>query len=171
MDFPMNQPLKVLGLDLGSNLGWADSIAGIIDSGSVAFVRRTGRKTISDDHEGIKFLEFHKWLKGYIRLQKPDLIAYEEPMGHWKNASAPQLILGFRGIILMNAAFSNIPVYPIPQTVLKKYATGKGNADKELVLECAKLRFPTHNIQSHDQADALFILHKFLSDSSQGRPG
>ena len=44
----------------------------------------------------------------------------------------------------------------IPPTSLKKYATGKGTASKDLVLTAAVRRFPDWPVEGNDEADALW---------------
>ena len=43
-------------------------------------------------------------------------------------------------------------------TEIKRFATGKGNANKEAMKEAARLRFPAVAILDDNHADALFLL-------------
>ena len=40
---------------------------------------------------------------------------------------------------------------------MKKYATGNGNADKEVMVRCAMLRWPKWDAGNDDEADARWI--------------
>jgi crossover junction endodeoxyribonuclease RuvC len=51
----------------------------------------------------------------------------------------------------------NIPVVAIPAATLKKWATGKGNADKAAVSAHMSRMWPTADITSSDVADALAL--------------
>ncbi len=51
-----------------------------------------------------------------------------------------------------------IPWAEVPPTVLKKYATGKGNADKDTVLLSVARRFPDYPIRGNDEADAVALV-------------
>lgn len=48
-------------------------------------------------------------------------------------------------------------VVEVPPAVVKKYATGKGNADKDSVLLAVARRFPDIEITGNDEADALIL--------------
>jgi crossover junction endodeoxyribonuclease RuvC len=50
-----------------------------------------------------------------------------------------------------------IPWMQVPPAVLKKYATGRGNAPKDEVLAAAIRRFPESAIRGNDEADALWL--------------
>lgn len=52
---------------------------------------------------------------------------------------------------------ASIPWAEVAPSALKKYATGKGNADKDGVLLAAARRFPDHNITGNDIADAVIL--------------
>jgi Holliday junction resolvasome RuvABC endonuclease subunit len=156
--------VKALSLDLGSDTGFAVLANGIVTSGTKSFTRRHGRKTLPDDHEGIIFHDFTRWLKDTIRENHPKYLIYEEPMGHWKNASAPRMIYGLRGVLFSVSCQLELPLFNIPQTALKLFAVGKGNADKDLMRETAIRHFSTSQDISHNEADALFILRWFIEE-------
>jgi crossover junction endodeoxyribonuclease RuvC len=52
---------------------------------------------------------------------------------------------------------AGIPVVEVPPATLKKYATGNGAAGKEAVLVAAVRRFPTVDVNTNDEADALWL--------------
>lgn len=52
---------------------------------------------------------------------------------------------------------AGIPWAEVAPTALKKYATGKGNADKDTVLLAAAKRYPDHAIRGNDEADAVIL--------------
>jgi crossover junction endodeoxyribonuclease RuvC len=47
-----------------------------------------------------------------------------------------------------------VPVAVVPPAVLKRYATGKGNASKDAVLAAVIRRYPDVPVTGNDQADA-----------------
>lgn len=49
-------------------------------------------------------------------------------------------------------------IVPIPPTVRAKYATGKGNAGKDVVLAAAVRRYPHIDINTNDEADAVILM-------------
>jgi len=66
--------------------------------------------------------------------------------------------------ILANAAAVNIKTETFHIGTIKKFATGKGNADKDLMLAAAAANYQDQNIADDNQADALHILHLYLSN-------
>jgi Holliday junction resolvasome RuvABC endonuclease subunit len=51
----------------------------------------------------------------------------------------------------------NVPLLRATSGEVKKILTGKGNADKDMMLEAARLARPGLNVRNHDEADALGI--------------
>lgn len=52
---------------------------------------------------------------------------------------------------------AGLPVTVVPPTVVKKYATGAGNAGKDEVLAAVVRRYPHVDVRGNDEADALVI--------------
>ena len=48
-------------------------------------------------------------------------------------------------------------------SLIKKYATGKGNANKQLMIDSAEKKFNKSNLW-HDEADALWLLEYSRSE-------
>lgn len=158
---------KILALDLATTTGYALLANGILSSGAANFSRKQGRKTIADDHLGESFIQFQIWLREQIRLNNPDVIVFEEPMGNFKSSHARNVVVGFRGIVMVNAAHYRILLYGYSQSSIKKFATGSGRADKQLMEASAIMKFPEQEIQDDNQADALFILHYYLDQKEK----
>lgn len=51
---------------------------------------------------------------------------------------------------------TGIPLVVVPPASIKTYATGKGNATKDLVLAAAVRRFPEVDVNDNNEADALW---------------
>jgi crossover junction endodeoxyribonuclease RuvC len=49
-------------------------------------------------------------------------------------------------------------IVPVAPTAVKKFATGKGNADKDTVLAAVIRRYPDINVTGNDEADAVALL-------------
>jgi Holliday junction resolvasome RuvABC endonuclease subunit len=158
--------LKILAIDLGSKTGWASITNGIVTHGLITLIRRTGRKTKPDDHPGTKYNLFRKWLASTVILEKPDLIVYEKVMGHSQSTYAQMLNYGMRGILLAIADNKDIPVLSITQTELKKFATGKGNANKDDMMAAAAKKWPSEAFESDDVVDARYLLEKAILEHS-----
>jgi len=161
MKTPKN--LNVLALDLATTTGFAVLAAGVVSSGSVSFARQKGRKHVPDEHEGVAYIRFQKWLREALTLYKPTVVVFEEPMGNFKNAAARNIIVGFRGIMMSTVAYYNLTAWGYPQGRVKIHATGKGNAKKPAMVAAAKKMFPDQDITDDNQADALHVLRLHLS--------
>ena len=152
--------MKTLALDLATNTGFAVLANGTTTSGSVSFERKS-----QEEHQGARFLRFQRWLRDRIALDKPGVIVFEEPMGHFKSAAAGFIIIGLRGIMLSTASYYGIPVHGVPQTKLKKWATGKGNAKKEDMILAMRKRWPDLPFDTNDECDALLLLRYWMEQS------
>lgn len=80
---------------------------------------------------------------------------YERPAGFHKNAliHEAQLI----GALIAMLEEKQIPYSALSPSEIKKHATGKGNANKDLMVEAAKKRFPLVEVIDDNHADALWI--------------
>ena len=72
------------------------------------------------------------------------------------------------GIIRMTLLDHEYPYVEVPPSSLKKFATGKGNAPKDLMLVEAVKRLG-YTGSDHNEADALFLWH--LAANAYGLPG
>jgi len=159
MTYPTDR--RVLALDLATKTGFALLANGVLTSGAVDFKRYGGCKSKPADHTGQAYLNFQRWLRDRIQTDKPEAVAYEEPMGYMKSASATNVLHGFRGIVMLEAARSGLKVCGYPQPSVKKHATGKGNAKKPAMVAWA--RRTCGACRDENEADALAVLHLHLS--------
>lgn len=157
--------MKILSLDLSTTTGFAILANGVVSHGALSFARQKGRKRTPDEHEGIAYLRFQRWLREQLADGgKPDLIAFEEPMGNFKSAAARNIIVGLRGILFSTAAYYDIPLFGCPQGKLKKWATGKGNAKKPDMLVAARAHWPKEHFADDNAVDAFLLLQLWLSE-------
>jgi len=162
----MNYPThtKVLALDLGTTTGFALLASGIVYSGSEDFTRYKGCKSKAADHIGQTILDFHKWLREEIQNNRPDCLAYES-VYRWSSSDAAKTYGALRGILLLNAAAYRLPVFGYSPTHIKKYWTGKGNADKSAMVKVTKTRFPDLTTSDDNECDAIALLHLHLNQT------
>lgn len=88
---------------------------------------------------------------------RPDLVVIEAPsLGASKSSHAKEMggIWWFVRVSLYE--FCDTPVVEVPPSTLKKYATGKGNANKERVLVEAVKRLG-YDGSDHNESDALWL--------------
>lgn len=117
-----------------------------------------------------------KRVKGYERLghiqdrvldfvRSADVVAVEGP-AFGAQGSAYHQLAGLWWVITKALHEADIQFAVIPPSSVKQYATGKGNAPKDLVLAAAVRRFPQAEVDGNDVADALWmaaLAHHFYS--------
>ena len=97
-------------------------------------------------------------IDGVLRLQRPDLAVLEGySLGGPRTVAAARLA-EVGGIARLALVAHRIPMVEIPPGLLKKMATGHGNADKTAMVAAARRRLG-YDGDSHDEADALFLRH------------
>lgn len=146
----------ILALDLATTTGWAlRDRCGIFTSGTQSF--KLGR----GESEGMRAILARKWLRTLL-LEEPafklvDLVVYEKPM-RFLSGSAIDVAYGLKTVVTEECERIGITYSPLNPSTLKKWATGKGNAKKDVMVAEAKRRFPREVIVDDNQADALLGL-------------
>ncbi|WP_264707151.1 crossover junction endodeoxyribonuclease RuvC [Wolbachia endosymbiont (group A) of Acrocera orbiculus] len=149
----------MLTLDLGKQTGWAILIDGVIQSGSESF---HGNRFSGG---GMHFLNFRRWLNEMReRFSDIEAVYFEEVRRHLETDAA-HCYGGFLAHLTAWCEESNIPYQGVPVKTIKRFITGKGNANKSEVIEAVKGKgfFP----QDDNEADALalmFYVNNFSKD-------
>jgi len=142
--------MKTLALDLGAKTGWACNVDGIIHSGVINFSPRRF------DGGGIRFLRFRQWLTEWkASAGTPDVLVYEEVRAH-RGTDACQVYGGFLATLTAWCEHHQIPYEAVPVGTIKRHATGKGNANKQVVV--AAIRNRGFDPVDDNEADALALL-------------
>jgi len=122
--------MNVIGIDPGLHTGWAV----VIDDKNAVIC---GTWNLREDPSEHSLYALYSYLHTLIGIIQPDLLCYEEPVA--KGMAARSLNRQI-GVIITVCEIAEIPHYPVNPGTLKKFATGKGNASKEEMLEALKLR-------------------------------
>ena len=141
----------VLGIDAATKTGWSlyDSDNNkVVESGVQDFSKKRG------ESNGLMFLRFRKWLFDLIVAARPGIICYEQ--SHHRGGAATEIGYGLTTRIQEAATEHKIEYAPVRTTTLKKWATGKGNADKDLMVAAAKVVLGREPV-SDDEADAVHV--------------
>ena len=151
--------MKTLALDLGTHTGWALQIP---DYPVVAGVwnLKGGRF----EGGGMRFVRLQSQLDEIHRLNTLDRVYFEEVRRHL-GTDAAHVYGGCLAVVTAFCERIKIPYAGIPVGTIKKFATGKGNADKALMLEAARRKWPKLNVQDDNMADALWILECALAQN------
>jgi Holliday junction resolvasome RuvABC endonuclease subunit len=138
--------MKILALDPGTHFGWAldKNIYGVWDL-----------STRRDESTGFKLVRFKSYLEEICKMEKIDVISFERPAG--RNITGIISHAKFQGIIEDYCLSNNIQYRGYSASEIKKFATGKGIAKKEQMIQAAKkkLGYPGND---DNEADALWIL-------------
>jgi Holliday junction resolvasome RuvABC endonuclease subunit len=144
---------NVLGFDLGSKCGWAFS-AGAGEAVHSGLLKTTPTRFES---QGMRAVKFEKGVLLLMTTFKPDFVAFEEVRRH-SSTIAGQVWGLYSGILMKLCEERGITYAGYGVGTIKKHATGKGNASKELMIGAAEVRWPEQDIITDDVADALHIM-------------
>ncbi len=142
--------MNILALDCGTNTGWASEVDGRVESGVQDFSLKRG------ESKGIRFLRFNTWLNGMLELIVPHIVVYE--LAHFRGGHATEILVGMTTRIEEFCESKNIEYSSVHSAILKKFATGKGRANKEDMIKMARTKFNRPDLSSDDEADALHAL-------------
>ena len=143
----------LLALDLGTTTGWAmRSADGVVTSGAATF--KPGRY----DGGGMRYLRFRGWLEE-LRRCAGDIqsIHFEEVRRH-AGVDAAHIYGGFLATLTGWCEHRVIPYQGVPVGTIKKFITGKGNADKQAVIDAVRAKGFTPADDNEADAIALLLL-------------
>lgn len=144
--------MTVLALDLGTTTGFALGTAGVMVSGTETF------KNDRFSGGGMRFLRFRRWLDELHAASPVSEIVFEEVRSH-KGTDAAHVYGGLMGMLTAwcEEQVPPIPYQGIPVQAIKKSFTGKGNANKALMILCC--RKLGHQPADDNEADAIALLY------------
>ena len=142
---------SLLCLDLATTTGFAlRTTDGQIISGTVSF--RPSRY----DGGGIRYLRFRGWLESVAKdVGGIGVVCHEEVHRHL-STDAAHVHGGLLATLTAWCEQQGIAYQGVPVGTIKRFITGKGNADKEMVI--AAIRARGFSPCDHNEADALAIL-------------
>ena len=142
---------SILALDLGTTTGWAarNSRCRIVH-GTAEF--RSSRF----EGGGMRYLRFGKWLDQTLEITGGvDAVYFEEIRRH-AGTDAAHVHGGLLATLTSWCEGHGIPYQGVPVGTIKRFATGKGNADKAAMIAAVRdRRFEPAN---DNEADAIAIL-------------
>ncbi len=150
-------PSVILALDLGQRTGWAiRNRDGAIASGTHEF--RPGRF----EGGGMMWLRFRGWLQEIDETSGGiGVVVFEEVRRH-AGTSASHAYGGYLAHLTAWAEANKIPYQGVPVGTIKRHIAGKGNADKQAVIDAVrKLGFAPSD---DNEADALALLNWALAN-------
>lgn len=181
---------RVLGLDLASSCGasFCDIIPGQPIKEAPIIGGQWDLSISNHDTHSLRYIR----LKQFLAITAPDLVFYEEvkfvgqagaPDGPKQNLTAlvaravsgAQVVHSLAAILVTWCEERNIPCEAVPIGVLKKYATGKGNANKEDMIKACNATLGTEFApETYDStgcdniADSMFLCKMAVHNYSEG---
>src|SRR5512143_612789 len=142
----------ILALDLGQRTGWAvRNRDGAI--ASATHERRPGRF----EGGGMIWLRFRAWLQEVDETSGGvGVVVFEEVRRHL-GTTAAHAFGGYLAHLTAWAEANRIPYQGVPVGTIKRHVTGKGNADKQAVIDAVCRLGLTSS--DDNEADALALLH------------
>jgi len=166
--------VRILALDTGTNCGWACDAPGGIESGVDRFDVRRG------ESPGTRYLKFRKWLWDKIQAVKPHLVFYEQT--HNRGGAATEVAAGFVTRIqelqaaynemLPKGSLDRMEFGNVHSATLKKFATGRGNAQKDDMIDAALKKWPSLRERmplDDNEIDARWIYEYARVNNSAGK--
>ena len=135
--------MNILALDIATTTGWkTETSSGVWKL-----------KQKKDDSPGMKLVRLKSYLKELITHEKIDIVVYERPAGMFKSAiiTESELI----GVVLLLCEELLLQYTAYSATEIKKFATGKGNAKKQDMIDAAVAL--GYNPEDDNEADAIHL--------------
>lgn len=140
---------STLALDLATHCGFAFESAGVRESGVADFSPR------KREAYGWRFVRFTVWLYKWHE-RNLDLVVYEKPIPFHSGQAAAQLSYGLSSRVEEFCARYAIRCECVQPNVLKRHATGHGNATKEMMVKMAQVL--KAGVSDDNECDALWLL-------------
>lgn len=147
----------ILALDLGTSCGWAlaTGTMPMMESGVQVFDVKRG------ESPGMRYLRFRRWLEDMTR--QATLVVYEQT--HHRGGAATEVAAGFATRVQEICAANGIQHTTVHSQTLKKWTTGRGNANKAAMVVAVTNRWRL--VVDDNEADAIALLHYALTELGQ----
>ena len=148
---PPPETASILALDLGSTTGWA------IRNGRCRILHGTAEfRPTRFEGGGMRYLRFGNWLDQTLEVTGGiDAVYFEEVRRHI-GTDAAHVFGGLLATLTSWCEGHGIPYQGVPVGTIKRFATGKGNADKKAMI--AAVRERGFEPADDNEADAIAIL-------------
>ena len=144
---------NMLALDIATSCGWCtEKESGVWDFS----------KQKRADSYGIRLLRLKAKLKEMIEANDINVVVYERPAGMFKSSImvASEMV----SVVIVMCEEMGIDYTAYSASEIKKFWTGKGNANKQAMIDETQKRYPELKIQTDDQADAIALYHLAKKD-------
>jgi len=151
--------MMILALDPATETGWALYHCGKTTSGSIKLGALPATKKRKAEPEHYRCRNLWSWLAQHcLVFGFPNLIIFESLEGFVaKGKKAAQVNNELRGVVKAFAGVNDIALLAVQPVDVKRFATGKGNADKPEMVEAARSKYGYLG-DNNNEADAILIL-------------
>ncbi len=145
-----------LAIDSGTTTGWAllDQ-DGRVTSGTWKLQARKGQPPET------RYKNFYELLTALLENGKIQRVVYEKVYRHI-GTDAAHCYGGLIAVLTIACLQAGISFGHLPVQTIKKHATGKGNAKKDMMLLFAKKKWPGYTFKDDNEVDARWILDCWL---------
>jgi Holliday junction resolvasome RuvABC endonuclease subunit len=139
-----------LALDLGTTTGFCLGAATPGTSGAASF------KPARFEGGGMRFVRFRRWLNELAAAYGPfEEVAFEEVRRH-AGTDAAHVYGGLMATLTAWCEENEVPYQGVPVGTIKRHWTGKGNANKDAMIDASKSRGLSPADDNEADAQALF---------------
>ena len=139
---------NILAIDPGTLCGWACRTRSGITSGVWDL------KVQRYEGAGMRFVRLGNFLGEFKNI---DMVVFEEVRRH-AGTLAAHVYGGVVGVVMAWAEIEKVDYVSVPVQTIKRFATGKGNAKKELMISSCIEKLKIQPVDDN-HADALWILN------------
>lgn len=144
--------MRILSLDFGGNTGWAIGKTGDLSGiTSGAWDIRPMR----GESPGMRYIKLRGHLQACLKAY-PDIMLAVYEQAHHRGGAPTEYAVGCTTHLQSWAAETSIETTPAHSATIKKFITGKGNAEKGAIIAAVTER--GFHPGSHDEADAIAML-------------
>lgn len=146
--------ITILAIDLGTKTGWAI----LQKKGKVSTTTSGTINFVNDRYQGggMRYLRFQRWLNDLKhQVGRINEIYFEEVRRHL-GVDAAHAYGGFMATLTSWCEEKKVPYQGVPVQTIKKFITGKGNANKQEVINAVKAL--GYNPADDNEADATALL-------------
>jgi Holliday junction resolvasome RuvABC endonuclease subunit len=142
--------MNILALDIATKTGWKTRTSSGV----------WNLKPNRGESEGMRVVRFKSKVRELIELENINLIAYERPAGLHKSSImvASEMV----GVLKDLCIEKSVDLACYSASEIKKFATGKGNANKESMINSAREK--GFDPQDDNEADAIHLYLLAIND-------
>jgi Holliday junction resolvasome RuvABC endonuclease subunit len=145
--------MHIVALDCSTSTGWA-----VLRDSETPTSGVQKFQLARNESAGMRFIAFRSFLIRLLGANKGAIVVWEQ--AHHRGGAATEVCVGMTTRVMEIAAMFDMNCAPIHSREVKKWATGNGNASKELMQKAAAEKFDSYNPDTDpgaDEADALLL--------------